>query len=92
MTLDPVLHNPDRLSPQHDGAYLSALVLFFEITRLSRDWLLIEFNPDDRRHHQSAADALGISPDMAWKLAFVANEWCDSGIRSKGGTVGDLQV
>jgi hypothetical protein len=56
------------------GAYLSALVLFFEITQLSPKWLLVEFNPDDRRHHQSAADALGISPDIAWKLAFVANQ------------------
>jgi hypothetical protein len=49
-------------------------VLFFEVTQLSPEWLLVEFDPDDRRHHESAAHALGISPGIAWKLAFVANE------------------
>ena len=70
-----VLHDADRLSPSSYGAYLSALVLFFEITQLRPEWLLVEFNPDDRHHHhESAANALGISPDIAWKLAFVANQ------------------
>jgi hypothetical protein len=35
--------------------------------------LLAEFDPADHRHRASA-DALGISPDIAWKLAFVASE------------------
>jgi hypothetical protein len=56
------------------GAYLSALVLFFEITQVSQESLLAEFDPAHPRHHDSAADALGISPDIAWKLAFVASE------------------
>jgi len=72
--LDACCTTPIGYHPSTYGAYLSALVLFFEITQLSPDWLLVEFHPDDRRHHQSAADALGISPDIAWKLAFVANE------------------
>jgi hypothetical protein len=36
--------------------------------------LLAEFDPADHRHRASAADALGISPDITWKLAFVASE------------------
>lgn len=56
------------------GAYLSTLVLFFEITQGRPDLLLAEFDIADPRHHESAADALGISPDTAWKLAFVASE------------------
>jgi hypothetical protein len=50
------------------------MVLFFEITQASPDSLLAEFDPADPRYHESAADALGISPDTAWKLAFVASE------------------
>ena len=36
--------------------------------------LLAEFDPADHRHRASAAEALGISPDIVWKLAFVARE------------------
>jgi hypothetical protein len=72
--LDACCTTPIGYHPSSYGAYLSALVLFFEITQLSPEWLLVEFNPDDRRHHESAAEALGISPDIAWKLAVAANE------------------
>ena len=56
------------------GAYLSALVLFYQITHVDPEWLLVEFDPADPRHRASAATALGISPDIAWKLAVVAKE------------------
>jgi hypothetical protein len=72
--LDACCTTPIGYHPAVYGAYLSALVLFFEITQLSPEWLLVEFNPDDRHHHEAAADALGISPEIAGKLAFVANE------------------
>jgi hypothetical protein len=45
-----------------------------EITQVSPESLLAEFDPADPRHHDSAADGLGISPEIAWKLAFVASE------------------
>jgi hypothetical protein len=41
---------------------------------VSPESLLVEFEPADRRHRASAAHVLGISPDIAWKLAFVATE------------------
>jgi hypothetical protein len=72
--LDACCTTPIGYHPRSYGAYLSALVLFFEITQLSPERLLVEFDPDDRRHHESAAEALGISPDIAWKLAVAANE------------------
>jgi hypothetical protein len=72
--LDACCTTPIGYHPSIYGAYLNALVLFFEITQLSPERLLVEFDPDDRRHHESAAEALGISPDIAWKLAVAANE------------------
>jgi hypothetical protein len=72
--LDACCTTPIGYHPSKYGAYLSALVLFFEITQVSPDLLVAEFDPADPRHQESAADALGISPDTAWKLAFVASE------------------
>ena len=72
--LDACCTTPIGYHPSNYGAYLSALVLFFETTQVSPEALLAEFDPADPRHHESAADALGISPDIAWKLAFAASE------------------
>jgi hypothetical protein len=72
--LDACCTTPIGYHPSTYGAYLSALVLFYEIAQVSPQSLLAEFDPADRRHHASAAHALGISPDIAWKLAFVATE------------------
>ena len=72
--LDACCTTPIGYHPSPYGAYLSTLVLFFEITQASPESLLAEFDPADPRHKHSAADALGISPDIAWKLAFVASE------------------
>jgi len=72
--LDACCTTPIGYHPSVCGAYLSALVLFFEITQTSPESLLAEFDPADLHHYKSAADALGISSDTAWKLAFVASE------------------
>ena len=72
--LDACCTTPIGYHPSIYGAYLSALVLFYEITQVNPESLLAEFDPADHRHHASAAEALGISPDIAWKLAFVASE------------------
>jgi hypothetical protein len=72
--LDACCTTPIGYHPSTYGAYLSALVLFYEITQVSPESLLAEFDPADRRHLASAAHALGISADIAWKLAFVATE------------------
>jgi hypothetical protein len=72
--LDACCTTPIGYHPSTYGAYLSALVLFFEITQASPEALLAEFDPADPHHYKSAADALGISADIAWKLAFVASE------------------
>ncbi len=72
--LDACCTTPIGYHPSIYGAYLSALVLFYEITQVSPESLFAEFDPADPRHHTSAAHALGISPDIAWQLAFVATE------------------
>jgi len=72
--LDACCTTPIGYHPSIYGAYLSALVLFYEITQVNPESLLAEFDPADHRHRASAADALGISPDITWKLAFVASE------------------
>jgi hypothetical protein len=72
--LDACCTTPIGYHPSIYGAYLSALVLFFEITQASPESLLAEIEPADPHHYKSAADALGISPDTAWKLAFLASE------------------
>jgi hypothetical protein len=53
------------------------------------DSLLADFDPADRRHHASAAEALGISPNIAWKLPFVASETGRLGHAIETGTIGD---
>ena len=72
--LDACCTTPIGYHPSVYGAYLSALVLFYQITQVNPESLLAEFDPADHRHQASAAAALGISPDIAWKLAFVASE------------------
>ena len=63
--LDACCTTPIGYHPSNYGAYLSAMVLFFEITQAGPDTLLAEFDPVDPRHHDSAADVLGISPGTA---------------------------
>ncbi len=70
--LDACCTTPIGYHPGIYGAYLSALVLFYEITQVNPKSLLVEFDPADPRHRASAAMALGISPDIAWRLAFIA--------------------
>lgn len=72
--LDACCTTPIGYHPSTYGAYLSALVLFYEVTNVNPQSLLAEFTPRDARRHPSAAAALGIRPDIAWKLAFVAAE------------------
>lgn len=72
--LDACCTTPIGYHPSAYGTYLSALVLFYEITWGNPESLLVEFDPADPRHRASAAGALGISPDIAWKLAVVAKE------------------
>jgi hypothetical protein len=73
-SLDACCTTPIGYHPSIYGAYLSALVLFYEITKVNPESLLAEFDPTDPHHDESAADALGISPEIAWKLAFVASK------------------
>jgi hypothetical protein len=72
--LDACCTTPIGYHPSVYGAYLSALVLFYEITKVNPQSLLAEFGSPGFRSHSSAAAALGIAPDIAWKLAFVAAE------------------
>jgi hypothetical protein len=72
--LDACCTTPIGYHPSIYGAYLSALVLLYEITQANPESLLAEFDPADHRHRTSAAEALGISPEIAWKLAFVASD------------------
>ena len=72
--LDACCTTPIGYHPSVYGAYLSALVLFYQITQVNPESLLAEFDPADHRHQASAAAALGISPDIAWKLAFAASQ------------------
>ena len=72
--LDACCTTPIGYHPSIYGAYLSALVLFYEITHVDPELLLVEFDPAGPRHRASAATALGISPDIAWKLAVAAKK------------------
>jgi hypothetical protein len=72
--LDACCTPPIGYHPSTYGAYLSAMVLFYQITRVNPQSLLVEFEPADFGRHASAAAALGIPPDISWKLAFVAAE------------------
>lgn len=72
--LDACCTTPIGYHPSLYGAYLSALVLFDEITGVSPDSLLPEFDPTNPDYNDSAAYALGISPDVARELAMIAAE------------------
>jgi hypothetical protein len=75
---DPLLaccQTPIGYHPSVYGDYLDALVLFEEITGVNPTSLSSEFDPGDG----SAADALGISPEIAEDLAFMAAETVAAG-------------
>jgi len=65
---------PIGYHPSVYGAYLSALVLFDEITGVSPQSLLPEFDPSYPGYDDSAAYGLGISPEIARELAMIAGE------------------
>jgi hypothetical protein len=72
--LDACCTTPIGYHPSVYGAYLSALVLFDEITGVSPQSLLPEFDPNNPGYDDSAAYELGISPEIARELAMIAGE------------------
>lgn len=67
--LDACCTTPIGYHPSTYGAYLSALVLFEEITGVNPESLTGEFDPSDT---DSAAYALGINSELAEELAVAA--------------------
>ncbi|MBV8938087.1 MAG: PEP-CTERM sorting domain-containing protein [Alphaproteobacteria bacterium] len=74
--LDACCTTPVGYHPSTYGAYLSALVLFDQITGVNPETLLEEFDPSNS---SSAAAALGISPQIAQQLAAAAFETVQAG-------------
>jgi hypothetical protein len=72
--LDACCTTPIGYHPSIYGAYLSALVLFDEITGVNPESLLPEFDSSNPDYDVSASYGLGISPAIARELAIVAQE------------------
>jgi hypothetical protein len=70
--LDACCTTPIGYHPSVYGDYLNALVLFEEITGVDPTTLAAEEDGSDPAFASSAADALGISPDIARELAVIA--------------------
>jgi len=63
---------PIGYHPSVYGDYLNGLMLFGQITGINPLWLVPEYNPGFWSGQQSAAQTLGISPQIAADLAIVA--------------------
>ncbi|WP_230940455.1 hypothetical protein [Burkholderia territorii] len=79
---DPPISRPDYLHPGVLGAYLSALVLFEQITGVD----VRTFGP-----REQAAAQLGIAPDMAARLQAVASDTVRQA-RAEGAPVHDVDA
>jgi hypothetical protein len=79
---DPLLAcctTPIGYHPSVYGDYLDALVLLDQITGVDPTTLDAEFDPGNPDYADSAANALGVSPDIAVQLAQIAVETQDNG-------------
>jgi hypothetical protein len=65
---------PTGYHPSQYGDYLDALVLFGEITGVNPETLLAEWDTNNPLYSSSASLALGIDPQIAQELAFVAED------------------
>jgi hypothetical protein len=65
---------PIGYHPSQYGDFLDALVLFGQITGLNPETLIAEWDPSNPLYSNSAALALGISPQIADELAIAARD------------------
>ena len=77
--LDACCTTPIGYHPSTYGAYLSALVLFEEITGVDPATLDAEDDPNNPNYANSASNALGISPDIAAEFEVVASDTVAAG-------------
>ncbi len=77
--LDACCTTPIGYHPSTYGAYLSALVLFEEITGVNPETLDAEDDPNNPAFQDSAANSLGIAPDIAADFEVVAADTVAAG-------------
>jgi hypothetical protein len=74
---------PIGYHPSVYGDYLNGLMLFSQITGINPLWVNAEYTPLARDYRQTVTRAFGISPEVAFALAIVAEETLIAGQPAK---------